>query len=151
MLFALLALATVELAVGHILLRGRPDWVVIAHLAIGLFLVVYVIGIIRSFTSLPTTIDNGLLHVRMSVAFDARTELSNIHSISRIASLPDDDTGQLANAAIFVAPNMLIRLNDPVKTCRLFKRPAMARSIALYVDDPIAFASTLERSRAASE
>jgi hypothetical protein len=136
MLMALLAIAAVELAVGHILLRSLSPWISFTHLAFGGFFVFYVIGIIRSFTALPTMMECGLLRVRMSVFFDAVTPVSNIRAVSRIATMPNAGDDNIANAAILVPPNILIELLTEIEVVRLFKPRMSAKSIALYVDDP---------------
>ncbi len=138
-LIALLAIALVELSVVHILLSSLSSWIVIAHLAFGALFVLYLIGIIRSFTSLPTIVEDGLLHVRMSVFFEAITPVSNICAVSRINSMPAQGAELVANGAIFVAPNILIELKNEIEVERMFKPKHLARFIAIYVDEPATF------------
>jgi hypothetical protein len=142
-LIALLAIAVVELAVGHILLRSLLPWISVVHLAFGAFFILYVVGIIRSFTALPTKVEGGVLRIRMSVFFDAATPISNIRAVTRISSMPADESGSIANAAIVVAPNLLVELIASVQVDRLFKGTKSARAIALYVDDPEEFMTCL--------
>ncbi|MFN3620217.1 hypothetical protein [Sphingorhabdus sp.] len=139
MLIALLAISLVELAVVHILLRSLSPWIVFAHLAFGAFFVLYLMGIIRSFANMPTTIEDGLLRVRMSVFFEAVSPVSNICAISRINTMPSQSAEIVANGAIFVAPNILIELTNEVEVERMFKPKHRARFIAIYVDDPSTF------------
>lgn len=140
-LLALLCLATVELAVGHLLIRLLPGWVVAAHLIIGVFFIFYVVGLIRSFASLPTVIEDGILRMRMTVLFDAVTPISNVQAVSLVHSMPVDR--DVANGAIIVAPNVLVELSRAIKVNRMFKPQSHAEAIALYVDNPAAFMTAL--------
>lgn len=136
MLMAMLCIGIVELVVGHILLRSLPQWIINAHLLLGLLFLVYVVGVIRSFTGLPTTVEDDVLTVRMSVLFKACVPLDLIRDISRISLLPKNGDEPVANAAIIVAPNLLLELREPVLTERIFKPQLYTRLIAIYVDDP---------------
>lgn len=149
MLIALLAIALVELAIGHILLRSTSPWIVFAHLAFGTIFVLYITGIIRSFAALPTVVETDVLRIRMSVFFEAVAPIRNIQTVSRIAMMPKDEVDSIANAAILVAPNILLEFSDEVEINRLFKGQSRVRAIALYVDDPETFISTLEAAKLA--
>ena len=144
MLYAFLAIASIELVIGHILLRSLDQWIGNLHLALGVLFCLYIIGIIRSFSSLPTTVIASQVDVRMSVMFHAKFRADQIRNVSGISSLPISKGDAVANAAIVVAPNTLIELKEPLEVQRLFKPPMKTRFIALYLDDAQAFMSHLE-------
>ncbi len=142
-LFALLSIAIVELVIGHILLRALAPSLILAHLGLGLFFILYLVGIIRSFTSLPTAVENGVLKIRMSVFFEGNTLLTNIRSVTVINALPNSGSHEIANAAIVVAPNVLIEMDRSIEVLRIFKPKSRARLVAMYVDDPARFVTFL--------
>jgi len=147
MLFALLAIAVVELAVGHIVLQAFSRGLATAHLIFGLFFILYIAGIARSFARLPTVIDGGVLKIRMSVLFEASVPLNVISSVGRIQSMPVAGDETVANGAIIVAPNLLAKVSQPVWSDRMFKPRALTHAIAFYVDRPDAFLAALASAR----
>lgn len=136
MLFALLAMAIVELGVGHILLRNLDRGIVLAHMGLGGIFVVYIVGLLRAFSRLPTIIDDGLLQIRMSVLFEADVAIDSVVSVHRVTSMPLDSGGSIANGAILVAPNILVRANRAFSVTRMFKSAQKLTAVAFYVDAP---------------
>ncbi|MGH6616342.1 hypothetical protein [Sphingomonas sp.] len=141
-LISLFCLALVELVIGNLLVRLLPPWVAVLHAGIGLFFLIYVMGLIRSFTSLPTMIVGGALHMRMTVLFDAVTPVGNVRAVSLIHSMPV--APNIANGAIIVAPNVLVEFHYPISVNRMFKPQSFAEAIAIYVDKPATFMATLK-------
>lgn len=136
MLFALLAIAIVELGVGHILLRNLDREIVLVHMGLGCIFVVYIAGLLRAFSRLPTTIEDGLLRIRMNVLFKADVAIDTVISIHRVTSMPVDSGGSIANGAILVAPNILVRTSRAFTVTRMFKSDQKLAAVAFYVDAP---------------
>jgi hypothetical protein len=145
MLLALLTIAMVELVLGSILLSNAVEWIKMLHVLFGVLFVVYTVGLIRSFAGFPTALEDSVLKIRMGLFFQADVDVRNLATVQRTSSIrdasaPDD---QPSNAAILVAPNILVTLHEPVLARRLFKKDECTRKIALYVDEPERFMEAL--------
>lgn len=151
MLLALLTIAMVELVVGSILLSNAVEWIKMLHALFGVLFVVYVVGLIRSFAGFPTALDHSVLKIRMGLFFQADVDVRNLANVQRTFSIRDAcaPDHEPSNAAILVAPNILLTLHKPVLARRLFKKDECTRKIALYVDEPERFMEAL-RPRADS-
>lgn len=136
MLYALLMISVVEMGIGHILLRNFDQAIVWGHVALGALFIIYVTGILRSFTRLPTIVEGGMLKVRMTVLFKADIAIDSIASVQRLASMPPDAGGLVANGAILVAPNILVRASRAFEATRMFKPDQKVTAVAFYVDSP---------------
>lgn len=138
MLLALLSIAIVELVVVSILLFNVAEWIKILHLIFGVTFVAYIVGLIRSFSRYPTALDGNFLKIRMGLFFEADVDVQNLAALQRTSSIRDASAPDYppSNAAILVAPNILVTTHEPVLAKRLFKKDEYTRKIALYVDDP---------------
>ena len=134
MLWAFVALATIELLVVHLVVSShwhRAAWPLTAVTGLSLL---WIVRWVRSFQRLPHRLNERELVLNLGLLTSVSVPLSSIAAVRDqwdSAILRDKDTLSLSPIAY---PNRMIELEPPLET----KRRALSR-IAFRVDEPAAF------------
>jgi hypothetical protein len=124
-----------ETVASHLLLASWSPvaaWIATAGSA---YLVLWVIADAQAIRLHPVAVSGQVLHVRLGVRWRATIPLTEIVSVTEIATVPE---GAL-NLALF-EPTVLVTLRAPVAVRGLFGKRRLADRLALTIDDPEAFA-----------
>jgi hypothetical protein len=138
MMWAFVALATIELFAVHLLLSLR--WPVVAW-PLSLLTVAsigWVVVLIRSFERCPHTLSRDVLTLRsgrLKTYKVPRSDIAGIRSTWNTGEHAEDDT---ANLALIAHPHRIIDLNTP-----MIGKRGLIRRIAIALDDPAAFDTAL--------
>ncbi len=138
MMWALVALATLEMMAVHLLLSLR--WPIVAWplsllSAAG---IVWAVVLIRSFERLPHTLSRNVLTLRagrLRKHVVQKSEIAGIRDQWEIGEHAEADT---ANLALIAHPHRMIDLKTP-----MIGKRGLIRRIAIALDDPAAFDTAL--------
>ncbi len=140
MMWVFVAIATTELAIVHLLVAMWSSWVALILSAVTLGSIIWLVGAIRSFATLPVRIGDGHLLMRVGTLKQVATPLENVAGLAPswdATLLKQRDT---INLALIAYPNVVVLLRAPVAA----SRGRMVTRIAHRLDDPAAFAAALE-------
>lgn len=111
--WAFVVVALIESVALHLLVAGLGQlWLWVA-VVLADVTIVYAIGIVRSLSRFPVTIDrSGAVHIQVGLLFDCRTLASNIELLDSV-NLSRSKTA--LNGALLSSPNVHLRLKVPAK------------------------------------
>jgi len=143
MLWMFVAIALTELVVVHAVLSVWFAALAIPLSLLSLSAICWAIWAIRSFESLPVTLDATTLRMRVG-----RMKGVDV-PIDRIGGLMDHFTAEtfkdrsVRNFALIAFPNVVVKIDPPLMMRRLGKEAVIA-AIAHRLDDPAAFVRAIE-------
>ena len=143
MMWVLVAIACVELVVVHMLVALWKPWVALALSLVSLGGLVWLIGVIRSFPRLPVRIGDGRLLMRVGTLRGIEIPLSAIAGLRKSWDAAAIKHRSVLNLAMIAYPNIVVDLREPIMAGGPMPRPVIA--VAHRLDDPAAFAATLEQ------
>lgn len=144
---AILVLSLFEIPVMHVLLyEWRPSmawW----GLALSLYSVLYIYGLMRALNEWPTTITDSHLNIHLGLDFALTTPLSNVSHIGKSAP----ESGPLPEGTVRTSksckPTLVIHFHQSVNFVKAFGKPATCQAVALSTTDDATFLSELEAAR----
>lgn len=134
MLWAFVALATIEMLVVHLFITLRWPAVGWPLLLASATSVLWMVHWIRSMSRYPHTLTAEALQVRTGSLRLLKVPLASIDRLMSRWPSGDHKGAGAINTVPLAHPNRMLRLNKPIKT-----RKGMCQRIALRVDDPIRF------------
>jgi hypothetical protein len=127
-----------ETAATHLLLKMWSPVVAWIASAGSLYLLLWVIADAQAIRLHPVAVSGRALHVRLGVRWRAAIPLSEVASVTEITSVPEG----AMNLALF-EPTVLVTLRAPVVIRGLLGKRRHADRLALTIDDPKAFVSSV--------
>lgn len=150
MMAALLALQAIEIGVLDVLLRLWSPRLANMLLVVGLVLLLYSLGLIRSLRLRPILLTGDGLLIRVGILAQQPIPLAEIAGPAPEILAAEVRAATTRNMALLAWPNVIVRLKRPIdRTPCLRPRPPI-RALAFRVDDPAVFLSALEAARCKS-
>lgn len=143
MLLAVAALGLVETAVLHLVLAqwsGKVAWVATG---VGLFSLVYIVGLAKSLLYLPSRVEPDMLLLRLGHFQRIELPYEAILDAGATAPCPISDPDTL-NLAVMSSPNVVIELNQIRSTVALSGRRRNFNRVALKMDNAEGFLALLK-------
>jgi hypothetical protein len=141
MLWAFVALASIELVVVHLLLAHWSRTAALILSALSLATIVWLVGVIRGFRRLPVLLTPDALVMRVGALKGAAVPLGDVAGLRASWDAEWLRRRDVLNLALIAYPNVVVELRRPVP---IGKRAVTA--IAHRLDDPLAFAAALVRA-----
>ncbi|MDG2532764.1 hypothetical protein P6144_03835 [Sphingomonas sp. HITSZ_GF] len=142
MMWVFAGLAGLELVIVHFLL-ALWDWrIALVVTLASLAAVTWLVRAIRSFRTLPVTIDDGCVTFRAGHIATLAVPVANIAAIRTQWAGPEIKQRDLLNLGLIAYPNVLVEFSAPVP-----RRRRAIRAVAHRFDDPAAFIAALEAAR----
>lgn len=136
------ALAGLELVIVHFLL-ALWDWrVALAVTLVSLAGVAWLVRAIRSFRTLPVTLDGERVTFQAGHIARLDTAVANISAVRTQWAGPELKQRGVLNLGLIAYPNVLVEFVEPVQ-----RRHKAIRAVAHRFDDPAAFIAALEAAR----
>jgi hypothetical protein len=138
MMWILVAIATVETLVVHLLVAlWRPSVAAVLSV-VSAATIVWLVAVIRSFEKLPVKIVDRRLIWRVGTFRQASISLDNVEALKSDWTAADIKRREVLNCAMIAYPNTFVVLSEPV---RMGRRSVSA--LAHRLDDPTAFATAI--------
>lgn len=142
MMWVFAVLAGLELVIVHFLL-ALWDWrVALVVTLVSLAGVIWLVRAIRSFRTLPVTLDEERLVFRAGHIARIETPVANVSAVRTQWAGPELKQRGVLNLGLIAYPNVLVELAEPVT-----RRRRAIRAVAHRFDDPAAFIAALEAAR----
>lgn len=139
----LLVLSVIEVAVYHLLLGHWNRTAALVMFVLSDLGLVYLVGLIKSFRFRPVLLTPNGVRIRAGLLIDQPIRLSMIAGVETgFAGERVRDPATL-NAALLAWPNIILRLNEPVRRRSLLKRERSFRNVAFRLDNPEPFVRLL--------
>ena len=137
MMWVLLALATLELAVVHLLVALWNPVVAVVLSVVSLAGIGWLLVVLRSFRRLPVRLEADALLMRVGTLKSCRIPLSAIAGVRGEAPREEVRARTTVNLALLAWPNTIIDLSEPLG------RRGTLTTVAHRLDDPAQFAARL--------
>ncbi|WP_271079243.1 hypothetical protein [Aurantiacibacter sp. MUD61] len=147
MLVTLIALQVIELGVVHLLLmlwNPLVAWIAFALTLAGLM---WFVALTKSLRLMPVLVGPDYVRIRAGAPLDFTVPLDNIAAVGETFDADTLKAKSTIDTAILSAPNMTLRLGEPVEVQGLFGRTKLITHIALRLDEPAAFRAALDEAR----
>lgn len=138
MVWILVAIAVVETSVVHLLVALWRPWVVALLSIFSVATIVWLVGAIRSFETLPVEIADGRLCWRVGRLKHAVVPLDQIKALKTNWSATDLKRRHVLNCALLAYPNTVVMLHEPLRVGR-----RSVCELAHRLDDPTGFATAI--------
>lgn len=138
MMWILVAIATVETLVVHLLVALWRPWVAAGLSVVSVATIVWLVVLIRSFAKLPVKIADGQLIWRIGTLRQTSVSLENVEGLKSDWTVADIKSRDVLNCAMIAYPNTFVVLSEPV---RVGRRSVFA--LAHRLDDPTSFATAI--------
>ncbi len=138
MMWILIAIATVETLVVHLLVALWRPWIAAGLSALSIATIVWLVMSILSFRRLPVELTPTHLHWRVGGLKGATVAVEHIGALSTSWAAADVKGRRVLNCALIAYPNTVLELNRPIKVGR-----RRVSTLAHRLDDPAAFATAL--------
>ena len=125
----------------HLLVQQWSPTVAWVIAGLDLYGILWLLGDYHALRLLPTTIENGMLHLRYGLRWTADIPLANIAAVKPAPS--DWKRKGVLKIAILDEPRLLIELREPVTAYGLAGLKRKVDAIAILPDDPAAFEAAL--------
>lgn len=142
MMWVFAVLAGLEMVIVHFLLALWNWRVALVVTLISLAGVVWLVRAIRSFRTLPVTIDGERVIFRAGHIASLEAPVSGISAVRTQWAGPELKQAGVLNLGLIAYPNVLVELSEPVR-----RRRKAIRAVAHRFDDPAAFIAALEATR----
>jgi hypothetical protein len=127
-----------ETAVTHLLLQMWSSLAAWITTASSVYLLLWVIADAQAIRLHPVAVSGRALHVRLGVRWRAAIPLADIASVTEIGAVPEG----AMNLALF-EPTVLVTLRTPAVVRGLLGKRRRADRLALTIDDPKAFVTSV--------
>lgn len=142
MMWVFAGLAGLELVLVHFLL-ALWDWrVALVITLISLAGVIWLVRAIRSFRTLPVTVDSERVVFRAGHIVRIEAPVSSIAAVRTQWAGPELKQRGVLNLGLIAYPNVLVELSEPVR-----RRRKTIHAVAHRFDDPAAFIAAIEAAR----
>jgi hypothetical protein len=138
MMWILVAIATVETLVVHLFVALWRPWVAALLSVVSVATIVWLVGVIRSFKTLPVEITDGQLIWRVGRLRNAVVPLDRVRALKTEWTAADLKRRDLLNCAMIAYPNTVVVLDGPVVAGR-----RSVLELAHRLDDPTGFATAI--------
>ncbi len=138
MMWILVAIATVETLVVHLLVALWQPWVAAVLSVVSVAAIVWLVALIRSFEKLPVKIADGGLIWRTGTLRHATVSIDNVAGLKSDWTAVDIKRSNVLNCAMIAYPNTFVVLSEPVRVGR-----RSISALAHRLDDPTAFATAI--------
>lgn len=138
MMWILVAIATVETLVVHLLVALWQPWVAALLSVVSVATIFWLIGAIRSFKTLPVEISDGQLVWRVGRLKSAVVPLDRVRGLKTEWSAVDLKRRDVLNCAMIAYPNTVVVLDEPVQVGR-----RTVSELGHRLDDPTGFATAI--------
>jgi hypothetical protein len=138
MMWILVAIATVETLVVHLLVALWRPWVAALLSVLSVATIIWLVGAIRSFGTLPVEIADGHLVWRVGRLRSVTIPLDRVCALKTEWTAADIKHRDVLNCALIAYPNTVVVLDAPVSSGR-----RKISQLAHRLDDPTAFATAL--------
>jgi hypothetical protein len=138
MMWILVAIATVETLVVHLLVALWRPWVAGVLSVVSVATIVWLVVLIRSFEKLRVKIADGRLIWRVGTLRQANVSLDNVAGLKSDWTAADIKRRDVLNCAMIAYPNTFVLLSKPVWVGR-----RSISALAHRLDDPTAFATAI--------
>lgn len=140
MLWVLIGLSLVELVVVHLLLAHWWPRVAIIVAGVTMLGIGWLVHCIASFRRLPVLVDDESVLMRVGRLRSVRIPAARICSVAPPAAIADLKGGRVLNLALIAYPNIVLRLDPPIRAGR-----REISTVAHRLDDPAGFAAAVNR------
>jgi hypothetical protein len=138
MMWILVAIATVETLVVHLLVALWRPWVAALLSVVSVAMIFWLIGAIRSFKTLPVEISDGQLVWRVGRLRKVVIALDRVSALKTEWTASDIKHRDVLNCAMIAYPNTVVVLDGPVRAGR-----RSVSQLAHRLDDPTGFATAI--------
>ncbi len=145
MLITIVVLQVIELSVVHFLLMLWSPTVAWVLFALSVWGVVWTLALIKSFRIYPVLVTGDHVRVRSGMIHDFAVPLSAIADVKRAFTSEELEAKSVLNLAILSAPNISLRLAQPITIPSFFGGEREITGVALRLDDSAAFLAELKR------
>ena len=122
--------------------------------ALHAYSIVWLLGDLQALRLRPITIEDGALHLRIGLRWEARIPLASLAfagplgpAIGHPLTDPAQDPVAPLRVAVIGSPNLVLRFTEPQTLRKLFGIERRAEAIALLVDDPDGLAAAIRAAR----
>ncbi|NYT39917.1 hypothetical protein HZY97_04055 [Sphingomonas sp. R-74633] len=142
MMWVFAGIAGLELVIVHFLL-ALWDWrVALAVTLVSLAGVTWLVRAIRSFRTMPVTLDSEQVAFRAGHIAALEVPVASVSAVRTQWAGPEVKRRDVLNLGLIAYPNVLVELSEPVQ-----RRRRAIRAVAHRFDDPAAFIAALEAAR----
>jgi hypothetical protein len=145
LLWALLAIATVEAGVVHLLLFHWLPAVALAILALSVLAMLWLVALLISFRKHPVELGENGLRVRTGFLVDTHVPLDEIAFAQSGFAPADYAQGSLLKASLLAYPNAVVLLRRDIVLPGPFGRRKMVHAVALALDEPTRFLAAVKQ------
>ena len=138
MMWILVAIATVETLVVHLLVALWRPWVAALLSVLSVATIIWLVGAIRSFGTLPVEIADGQLVWRVGRLKSITVPLDRVRGLKTEWTAADIKRRNVLNCAMIAYPNTVVVLDAPVVAGR-----RSVSELAHRLDNPVDFATAL--------
>lgn len=140
MIWALLAIACVELVVTHLLVALWRPWVAVALSAVSLPGVIWLMLLARSLKRSPVLIEDDRLVMRVGTLKRIDIARANVRGLREGWDAGTFRRGDAVKLSLLAWPNVMVDLSEPVPGWR-----GPVRAVAHRLDEPERFTAAVER------
>jgi len=144
MMWILVAIATVETLVVHLLVALWRPWVAAVLSVVSVATIIWLVMAIRSFRKLPVEIADGQLVWRVGRLKSVTVPLDRVAVVKTDWTADDLKRRNVLNCAMIAYPNTVIVLDAPVAAGR-----RQVSELAHRLDDPVGFTRALREAQGA--
>lgn len=144
LMVAVMIAVVVETVAVHLLLRLWSPVAAWVMTAISLYTLIWLIGDVHAVRQRPIRVQDGMLHLRLGLRWDAKIPLALIKSVETPGNDEHSGGRQNLKAVLFGAPNLRLVLSEPVRAVGFYGIRRKVQSIDLHVDDPGGLTAALQ-------
>ena len=151
MIVTFVVLQVIEISVVHLLVmlwNPTVAWVLFALSAWGL---IWTMALLKSLRIKPVLLSENCVHARFGILHDVEVPLSAIGDIDTPYSSEELEDKGVLNMALMSAPNVHLRLAQPIAIPSLLGRERLITGVALKLDDSAGFVAALKENWKARE
>ncbi len=141
--FAVVMVAVMEMAGGHLLLRLWSETAAWVHFALGGYGLIWFLGDFEATRRRFIRIGEEALHVRAGLRWSVRIPFAQIASVERAGLSSENEAGHL-NAVVFGGAQLVVRTGTPVVAEGPYGITREVTSVGLRVDEPARFEALLK-------
>lgn len=149
-MMVLIGIGLVELFVMHLALRAFFPTLAIIFTSATAIALVYLFGIARSLSAVPTTLSGDTLTIRLGALRQQTIPLAQIAEVSPLMG-GQGSLGDTITLAIFDPPNVRLQLREPLPGPALFGAPRLCCWVDFRTDEPEELIRTLNMALSESQ
>jgi hypothetical protein len=145
MLWALVALAAIEIGVVHLLLWHWSRALALTLGGVSAAALIWIVALILSFRARPVEVGPRGVRVRTGFVIDSDIAYGEIAFVQSGYASADYMPGSLLKASLLAYPNAVLLLRRDIDLAGAFGRKRRVHAVALAVDEPSRFLAAVER------